>query len=159
MITQFNFNTAPNIIVSKPKMAVLSDVELKKHLQDHKWAISYSDGHVTTHKMLEFVNKRTGKNIIYKPTASAMLTTIGVFLIVAVAGVLIYTKMKRFWMDWRVWMIGSLVTIILSRLFTLYVFLEWYMMLFMMFRLSEVMKKVMFKCFQKEIESSMEQRD
>ena len=59
--------------------------------------------------MLEFVNKRTGKNVIYKPTLSAMLTTISVFLLVAVTGVLVYTKMKVFWMKWEVWFVGSLV--------------------------------------------------
>ena len=87
----------------------MSEVEFKKHLQDHKWAISHSDGHVTTHKMLEFVNKRTGKDVIYKPTFSAMLTTIGVFLAVAVTGVFAYTKLKKFWMRWEVWFVGSLV--------------------------------------------------
>ena len=105
-------------------MAVLSEVEFKKHLQDHKWAISHSDGHVTTHKMLEFANKRTGKNVAYKPTVSAMMTTITVFLAVAVTGVLIYTKMKSFWMRSEVWFVGSLVITMLFRLFTLFVFLE-----------------------------------
>ena len=105
-------------------MAVLSEVEFKQHLQDHKWTISYSDGHVTTHKMLEFVNKRTGKNVAYKPTVSAMLTTISVFLAVAVSGVFIYTQMKRFWMRSEVWFVGSLVIIRYQRSSTSFVFRE-----------------------------------
>jgi oligosaccharyltransferase complex subunit gamma len=62
--------------------------------------------------MLEFVNKRTSKNVIYKPTLKAMLTTISVFLAVAITGVLIYTKMQKFWMRWEVWFVGSLVNFV-----------------------------------------------
>lgn len=44
--------TAPNLVVSKPHMAVVSEIEKKAYHQKFKWAISHSDGHVTTHKML-----------------------------------------------------------------------------------------------------------
>ena len=90
-------------------MAVISENEKKKYLQGFKWAISHSDGHVTTHKMLEFVNKRTGIDVIYKPTFQTMVTTLLIFISVAVLGVLIYTKLSDFWMKWQVWFVGSLV--------------------------------------------------
>lgn len=60
--------------------------------------------------MLDFVNKRTGIDVIYKPTLGMMLTTISVFLIVAALGVLVYTRLKFFWMKWQVWFAGVLVT-------------------------------------------------
>jgi oligosaccharyltransferase complex subunit gamma len=78
-------------------------------LQKFKWAISYSDGHVTTHKMLEFINKRTERDVIYKPTLSTMLTTFFGFISVAAAGVFIYTKLKFIWTNWAVWLVGSLL--------------------------------------------------
>lgn len=49
---QFGFNTAPNIVVSKPHMAVVSEIERRLYLQQYKWSISSSDGQVETHKML-----------------------------------------------------------------------------------------------------------
>ena len=49
---QFGFNTAPNIVVSKPHMAVVSEMEKRLYLQQYKWSISSSDGQVETHKML-----------------------------------------------------------------------------------------------------------
>lgn len=78
-------------------------------MQKFKWAISYSDGHVTTHKMLEFINKRTERDVIYKPTLSTMLTTFFGFISVAAAGVFIYTKLKFIWTNWAVWLVGSLL--------------------------------------------------
>jgi len=59
--------------------------------------------------MLDFVNKRAGVDVIYKPTFGMMLTTISVFLIVCTIGVLAYTKLKFFWMKWQVWFAGVLI--------------------------------------------------
>jgi hypothetical protein len=52
LFEQFGFNTAPNIVVSKPHMAVVSEIEKRLYLQQYKWSISSSDGQVETHKML-----------------------------------------------------------------------------------------------------------
>jgi oligosaccharyltransferase complex subunit gamma len=49
-------------------MAVVSQLERESYLKDYKWRISSTDGVVTTQKMLDFINKRTHKNIVYKPT-------------------------------------------------------------------------------------------
>jgi hypothetical protein len=118
MLTQFEFNTAPNLAILKPKFATLSETALPKYLKGFIWSISYSDGHVTTHKMLDFVNKRAGVDVLYKPTFGMMLTTISVFLAVCAIGVLAYTKLKFFWMRWQVWFAGVLVTSGLFRSFT-----------------------------------------
>jgi oligosaccharyltransferase complex subunit gamma len=37
--------------------------ERTEYLRNFKWGISYTDGSVTSHKFLEFVNKRTGRNV------------------------------------------------------------------------------------------------
>lgn len=55
-------------MVSKPHMAVVSQIEEKSYLKDYKWRISQTDGVVTTLKLLEFINKRTHKSIEYKET-------------------------------------------------------------------------------------------
>jgi cell division septation protein DedD len=106
---QFGFNTAPNIVVSKPHMAVVSEMERRLYLQQFKWSISSSDGQVETHKMLEFVNKRTDKDVIYKPTVLTMCKMFFGFIIVAVVGVLAYIKLKFVWNHWVFWLVGSLV--------------------------------------------------
>jgi hypothetical protein len=85
------------------------------YLQQFKWSISHTDGHVTTHKMLEFVNKRTGKDVYYKPPFFTMIQMFFGFILVALAGVAIYTKLQAIWNNWVFWLIGSLVTLILTR--------------------------------------------
>lgn len=106
---QFGFRGAPNLVVSKPHMAVVSDVEKKMYLQGFKWSISHTDGHVTTHKMLEFVNKRTGKDVFYKPPLFTMLQMFFGFIALALAGVYVYTRMQFIWNHWVFWLAGSLV--------------------------------------------------
>lgn len=106
---QFGFKGAPNLVVSKPHMAVVSEIEKKMYLQGFKWSISHTDGHVTTHKMLEFVNKRTGKDVFYKPPLSTMFQMFFGFIAVALIGVYIYTRMKFLWNHWVFWLVASLV--------------------------------------------------
>ena len=112
---QFGFRGAPNLAVSKPHMAVVSEVEKKMYLQQFKWSISQTDGHVTTHKMLEFVNKRTAKDVFYKPPLLTMLQMFFGFIAVALVGVYAYTRMKFLWNHWVFWLAGSLVPLFLPR--------------------------------------------
>lgn len=62
--------------------------------------------------MLEFVNKRTERDVIYKPTLSTMLTTFFGFISVAAVGVYIYINLKFIWTNWIVWFVGSLLVYI-----------------------------------------------
>lgn len=105
---QFGFKSIPNLVVSRPEMPLISDIEKKQYLQKYKWAISYSDGDVTTHKMLDFVNQRTGHNVFYKPTFKTMLFMFFGFIFVMATGVLIYTKLRWLWTHWLVWFLGVL---------------------------------------------------
>lgn len=98
--------------VSKPYMAMVSEIEKKIYLQQFKWSISQTDGHVTTHKMLDFVNKRTGKDVLYKPPIFTMIQMFFGFIATAVAGVYIYTRMQFLWNHWVFWLVGSLVVYI-----------------------------------------------
>lgn len=99
-------------------MAVVSESERKLYYQQFQWSISSSDGQVETHKMLEFVNKRTGKDVIYKPTVLTMCKMFFGFIIVAVLGVLAYIRLKFLWNHWVFWLAGSLVTLDSFRLST-----------------------------------------
>ena len=92
-------------------MAIVSEIEKKQYLQKFKWAISYSDGDVTTHKMLDFVNQRTGENVAYKPTFKTMVTMFFGFILVTATGAFIYVKMKAIWTHWLVWFVGVIVII------------------------------------------------
>ena len=89
-------------------MPLISEIEKKRYLQKFKWAISYSDGEVTTHKMLDFVNGRTGYSVMYKPTLGTMITMFFGFISVTGLGVIIYTKLKWLWTHWVVWFVGVL---------------------------------------------------
>jgi oligosaccharyltransferase complex subunit gamma len=89
-------------------MPLISEIEKKTYLQKYKWAISYSDGDVTTHKMLDFVNPRTATNVFYKPTFKTMLAMFFGFIAIMAAAVVIYTQLRWLWTHWVVWFIGVL---------------------------------------------------
>ena len=52
IFSELEFDTAPNLLVSKPHMAVVSNLEKPSYLKEYKWKITHTDGHVTTHKIL-----------------------------------------------------------------------------------------------------------
>lgn len=62
---ELDFKSVPNILVSLPQTALLNKDERLVYLKGFKWLITYTDGHVTSHKMLEYINKRTGRNVQY----------------------------------------------------------------------------------------------
>jgi hypothetical protein len=105
----FEFKSAPNLVVSKPRMAILSESEARAYLKAFYWEISYNDGHVTTHKMLEFVNKRTERGVEYRPTLGAMLQSIVLYLSLSAAGYYAATELSAFWMSPKVWLATSLL--------------------------------------------------
>jgi hypothetical protein len=59
--------------------------------------------------MLEFVNKRTKKDVEFRHTDEKIYEIVGTFAIVAVAGVLAYLLLKPIWNHWVFWFIGSIV--------------------------------------------------
>jgi oligosaccharyltransferase complex subunit gamma len=63
--------------------------------------------------MLEFINKRTDRDVIYKPPLTTMLATFFGFISVAAVGVIIYVKLKFIWTNWIVWLVGSLLVYVI----------------------------------------------
>ena len=61
--------------------------------------------------MLDFVNQRTGQNILYKPTFKTMISMFFGFIIVTGTGAFIYLKMRAIWNHWLVWFFGVIVNI------------------------------------------------
>jgi hypothetical protein len=44
LFQSLEFDSAPNLMVSKPHMAVISEGERKSYLKEYKWKISQTDG-------------------------------------------------------------------------------------------------------------------
>jgi oligosaccharyltransferase complex subunit gamma len=109
IFTYFGFRSAPNLVVSKPHMAVVKGEEFRSYLKDFSWWITSTDGSVTTQKMLEFVNKRTHRNVAYKPTEETIKYVIGMFTAVCIGGVIIYKLLRRVWSHWLFLFIASMV--------------------------------------------------
>ena len=111
IFSYFGFQTAPNLVVSKPQMAIQRSggENFRSYLKDYYWRISQTDGAVNTRKMLEFVNKRTGRDIVYKPTEETIKTIIMWFLAIAVSGVIVYKLFRFVWSHWLFWYFGSMV--------------------------------------------------
>jgi oligosaccharyltransferase complex subunit gamma len=63
VFNQLGFSSVPNLFVSQPKIVVVPQEERSLYLRDYKWSITHTDGHVTAHKLLEYINKRTTRNV------------------------------------------------------------------------------------------------
>ena len=111
IFSYFGMLTAPNLIVSKPHMAIQRSGgdNFRSYLKDYYWRISSTDGVVNTRKMLEFINKRTGKEVVYKPTQETVKEVMLWFFGLAVAGVVVYKLFRFVWSHWLFWFAGSMV--------------------------------------------------
>lgn len=56
--------------------------------------------------MLDFINKRTSYDVIYKPPLKTMFIMFFGFIGIMALGVIIYTRMKHIWNNWVVWFLG-----------------------------------------------------
>ncbi len=72
--------------------------------------MSSTDGVITTQKMLDFINKRAERNIIYKPTQETIEYVISMFVGIAIAGVIIFKLLKVVWSHWFFWFFASMVS-------------------------------------------------
>lgn len=116
----FNFETVPNIVVSQPHMAIITDPRQRsEYYREFTWKITPSDNEVTTDKILEYVNKKVNKNVIYQLQAETIKTWTLNFVLAAVLASIVYTQLKVIWNNWVFWFICSAVRIDLLRPFIL----------------------------------------
>lgn len=99
----------PNLLVSLPKTAIISSKEERQtYLKGFKWQITHTDGHVTSHKLLEYINKRTGRNVEHKVSLTDALTVIGTLFAAAAFFIIIFRQFRSFFLNTKVWFIGSI---------------------------------------------------
>lgn len=72
---------------------------------------------MTTHKLLEFVNKRTNRDVVFRYTDETIQLYLKYFIAASAASVLAYYLFKRIWNHWIVWLLASLVIYSLCRSF------------------------------------------
>ncbi|CAD8107191.1 unnamed protein product [Paramecium sonneborni] len=109
---QLGFVSAPNLFVSQPHIVFVPQDERERYLRDMKWSISYTDGTVTAHKFLEFINKRTGRQIDYKASTSEALTVIGILLGALTMGAILFIIGRPLFLNPKLWFIGSIIIFI-----------------------------------------------
>ncbi|EGR34169.1 ubiquitin-conjugating enzyme family protein, putative [Ichthyophthirius multifiliis] len=103
------FKSVPNILVSIPKHAVYSEEEKGNFLKIYKWQISGSDGHVTMHKLLEYINNRTGRNVEYKVTNINIIIGLTIFVCLMILTIIVFKTFKSFFLNTKMWFIVSCV--------------------------------------------------
>jgi oligosaccharyltransferase complex subunit gamma len=110
------FRSVPNILVSTPKILRLRDNEKVEHYRSFLWQISMSDGTLTSQKLLDHVNKKTGRNVEYKESIINLFIVL-VFLVgILGAGVFAFLKFRPFFLSTKLWFIGSMVLFLKSQL-------------------------------------------
>jgi hypothetical protein len=107
----FNFETVPNIVVSQPQMAVITDPRRKaEYAREFTWKITASDNEVTTDKMLEYVNKKVNKNVVFQLPEETIQRWTLYFVMAAIGASIVYTQLKAIWNHWVFWFISSAVS-------------------------------------------------
>lgn len=78
-------------------------------MKDYLWQISGNDGHITSSKILEWVNSKSGRGVEYKESVLRLVGVLGV------VGVVVY-YLLQLWLKWstlfnspRLWLVASVV--------------------------------------------------
>lgn len=96
-------------MVSSPKTAIVAKEARNTYLRDYIWLITQTDGHVTAHKFLEFINKRTGRDVQYKVNIFTALTVIVVLLSSILIFTFIFVRFNSFFLHPKLWYVGALI--------------------------------------------------
>lgn len=108
IFTRFGFKSVPNILTSQPKMLRLRENEKAEHFREFLWQISMSDGTLTSQKLLEHVNKKTGRSVEYKESILNLLIVLVVFAGLLGVGVALFLKFRKFFINSKLWFAGSM---------------------------------------------------
>jgi len=109
IFSKFNFMSVPNLYISLPKMAKLKEVEKPDYIKNHLWQITGTNGHVTSSKLLEHINKKVGRNIEYKESILNLLTVFVILGGIAFVFIKLFLKFRQFFINRHLWFIGSCV--------------------------------------------------
>jgi len=71
-------------------MAKLKEIEKNDYIKNHLWQITGTNGHVTSSKLLEHINKKVGRNIDYKESI------VNLFILFAFLGGVGYVFIRLF---------------------------------------------------------------
>lgn len=105
---KYNFKSVPNLFVTTPKLAKLKESEKAEYFKNFLWQISQSDGILTSQKLLDHVNKKTGRNVAYKESIFNVLIVLAVFGTIFAFGVSLFIKFKSFFVNKHLWFLGSM---------------------------------------------------
>eukprot|EP01016_Furgasonia_blochmanni_P021687 TRINITY_DN2387_c0_g1_i15.p2 TRINITY_DN2387_c0_g1~~TRINITY_DN2387_c0_g1_i15.p2 ORF type:complete len:276 (+),score=65.29 TRINITY_DN2387_c0_g1_i15:1582-2409(+) len=101
-------------MIASPKMNVINEAEFRnRYLKENLWLMSQSDGVITSSKLLEYVNKRTFRNVEYKEPLINLFILLGLLVGFGFFGYVILTTFKKFFLNRRVWLFGSLVVYVI----------------------------------------------
>jgi len=72
-------------------------------------AITGTNGHVTSSKLLEQVNKKVGRNVEYKEPIANLIILFAILGTVAAIGLQLFFKFKKFFVNNVLWFVGSII--------------------------------------------------
>ena len=81
-------------------------------MKDFSWQISQNDGHITSVKILEYLNSKSGRNVQYKESLVRLVLVLSVIGLVLYYLLVVFNKFTRFFTSPRLWFVGSVAVYI-----------------------------------------------
>lgn len=104
-----------SILYTTPKNIVLDDNNEAQIKFDEDFVVGFKDRYdaVYAHKILEFVNAKSGRKIELRKNPLMFILYFLIFVSVLVAGFLLFTKFRAVFLSPNLWLIGSLAVYII----------------------------------------------
>eukprot|EP01017_Pseudomicrothorax_dubius_P045419 TRINITY_DN7851_c0_g1_i1.p1 TRINITY_DN7851_c0_g1~~TRINITY_DN7851_c0_g1_i1.p1 ORF type:complete len:242 (+),score=36.82 TRINITY_DN7851_c0_g1_i1:489-1214(+) len=104
---QLKLKSAPMIVVTHPKFAHMNPEEINDIKKTEFWFITSSDGVVTSKKILDFVNAKTGRSILYRESIFNIMLVFSFLAIILSALLLLLKICKPLFAKTITWFIGA----------------------------------------------------
>jgi len=89
----------PNLVVVPKKLAYLDQASRPVFMRDYIWTISQTDGVVNSHKLLEYINKRTDRNIEHKEPIYNILIVVTLLALILLVLFALWNLFKSFFLN------------------------------------------------------------
>eukprot|EP00331_Platyophrya_macrostoma_P012595 CAMPEP_0176430626 /NCGR_PEP_ID=MMETSP0127-20121128/14357_1 /TAXON_ID=938130 /ORGANISM="Platyophrya macrostoma, Strain WH" /LENGTH=287 /DNA_ID=CAMNT_0017812535 /DNA_START=212 /DNA_END=1075 /DNA_ORIENTATION=- len=101
--------SVPDILILKPHFRSLNQDQKKVYFKKYLWQVMPSDGHVTATKILDYINQKAERNVVYRESIFGLLLVIAVLSSILAAGIMLFLKFRPFFLNPVVWTLGSYV--------------------------------------------------
>lgn len=110
---EHGFTSVPNIVYYPQRLLKLKKESRVLHMKTFVWEISGNDGHITHSKVLEWVNQKSRRQVVYKESIVRLLLVLALLAYLGYKAGSIMYNYHAWFNDTRLWLVVSILVYVI----------------------------------------------